>query len=100
MSYIYKITNTINGKIYIGKTNRTVEERFKEHCRKSERERSEQRPLYNAMNKYGIKNFIIEQIEECPYDIASEREKYWIEYYGSFKYGYNATLGRRWESLY
>ena len=31
MAYIYQITNDINGKIYIGKTERTIEERFKEH---------------------------------------------------------------------
>lgn len=91
MSYIYKITNIINGKIYIGKTNRTIEERFKEHCQSIYRE--EKRPLYSAMKKYGIENFIIEEIEECPINIVDEREKYWIEYFNSFKYGYNATIG-------
>ena len=46
------------------------------------------------MNKYGINNFIIEQIEEVDTDEeACEKEKYWIEFYGSFKYGYNATKG-------
>lgn len=45
------------------------------------------------MNKYGIENFIIEEIEECSIDILNEREKYWIEYYHSFKTGYNATTG-------
>ena len=39
MAYIYKITNTQNGKIYIGKTLGTVEKRFKEHCRDSQKER-------------------------------------------------------------
>lgn len=43
------------------------------------------------MNKYGIENFSIETIEET--DEPEEREKYWIEHYGSFKYGYNATTG-------
>lgn len=43
------------------------------------------------MNKYGIENFHIELIEET--NNPEEREKYWIEQYGSFKYGYNATLG-------
>lgn len=93
MAYIYKITNLINNKIYIGKTNRTIEERFKEHCNEYKKERSEKRPLYNAMNKYGIENFKIEQIEECSLEESSDRESYWIEYYGSFKYGYNATTG-------
>ena len=91
MAYIYKITNDINQKIYIGKTEFSIEKRFQEHCRDAFRERNEKRPLYAAMRKYGIKHFHIEQIEEC--NNPEEREIYWIEYYGSFKNGYNATLG-------
>lgn len=93
MAYIYKITNKINGKIYIGKTMKTPEERWKEHCQDSKKERAEKRPLYSAMNKYGIKNFSLEVVEKCSDDIVNDREVYWIEYYQSFKYGYNATLG-------
>lgn len=93
MAYIYKITNQVNGKIYIGKTLGTIQERWKEHCKDFKKERCEKRPLYSAMNKYGIENFIIEQVEECSPEIVNEREKYWIEYYSSFKYGYNATIG-------
>ena len=91
MAYIYKITNDINGKIYIGKTEQTIEIRFKEHCKDSKRETEEKRPLYQAMNKYGVEHFHIELVEET--DNPEEREIYWIEYFGSFKYGYNATLG-------
>ena len=91
MAYIYKITNDINDKIYIGKTEYSIEKRFKEHCQDSKREHCEKRPLYNAMNKYGIEHFHIEPIEET--NEPEEREKYWIQYYGSFKYGYNATMG-------
>ena len=43
------------------------------------------------MNKYGIEHFHIELIEET--DNPEEREIYWIEKLGSFKNGYNATLG-------
>lgn len=93
MSYIYKITNIKNNKIYIGKTNNTIEKRFQEHCQASKKVRNENRPLYKAMNKYGIENFKVELVEQCSPEVSSEREKYWIEYYGSFKYGYNATLG-------
>lgn len=55
---------------------------------------AEKRPLYSAMNKYGIEHFHIEPLEEVM-DInrLSEREIYWIEFLGSFKYGYNATKG-------
>ena len=93
MPYIYKITNQINGKSYIGKTLFSIEERWKEHCKDCRKEHYEKRPLYAAMNKYGVQSFSIEQIEECTDDILNDREKYWIEYYGTFKNGYNATLG-------
>jgi len=45
------------------------------------------------MKKYGIEKFSVETIEECGVDNASERERYWIEFYGSYKNGYNATRG-------
>lgn len=93
MAYIYKITNQLNNKIYIGKTLLTPEKRFKEHCRDAFKATEKHRPLYSAMNKYGIENFKIEVVEECNDKILSDREKYWIEYYGSFKNGYNATIG-------
>ena len=54
MSKIYKIVNDINNKVYIGKTSRSLEERFAEHCRTSKLEGKEKRPLYAAMHKYGI----------------------------------------------
>ena len=93
MAYIYKIINDVNDKIYIGKTLETIDRRWKEHCRSYNRERCEKRPLYNAINKYGIENFHMEQIEECSNELSSEREIYWINYYNSYKEGYNATLG-------
>lgn len=76
MAYIYKITNTINNKLYIGKTVNTIEKRFNQHKNESKTERSKKRPLYRAINKYGIENFEIEIIEECNYDILNEREIY------------------------
>ena len=93
MAYIYKITNDINQKIYIGKTQFSLEKRFKEHCKDAFKRGNEKRPLYSAIQKYGIEHFHIEEIEECLENEASEREKYWIEYFGTFKNGYNATKG-------
>ena len=91
MAYIYKITNKINGKSYVGKTERTVEERWNEHCNDFTKERCRNRPLYRAMNKYGVENFYIETIEET--SSPEERECFWIEHFQSFKKGYNATIG-------
>lgn len=91
MAYIYQITNDINQKIYIGKTEFSIEKRFKEHCRDAFKDRNEQRPLYSAMRKHGIDHFSIQLLEETTN--PEEREKYWIEKTQSFKYGYNATMG-------
>ncbi len=91
MAYIYKITNDINGKVYIGKTQFSIEKRFKEHCHDRTKQRCEKRPLYAAMNKYGIEHFHIEFLEQT--DMPEEREIYWIKYFNSYHYGYNATRG-------
>ena len=98
MSYIYKIVNDVNDKIYIGKTEFSIEKRFKEHCCDAFRNRNEKRPLYAAMRKYGIKNFHIELIEET--NIPEEREVYWINFYNSYSKGYNATKGGDGKLLY
>lgn len=58
---IYKITNLINNKIYIGQTIRDLKVRFKQHCY-----RNGCAYLHNALLKYGKANFKIELIEEVP----------------------------------
>lgn len=93
MPYIYKITNLINQKIYVGKTTTTIEKRWRTHWEDSTRLDTSNRPLYKAFNKYGKENFKIEELEECSIDELNSKEIYWIEKLGSFKYGYNATLG-------
>ena len=102
MNYIYCITNIVNNKRYVGKTTQTLEERFKEHCKDSLKERCNKRPLYDAMNKYGVENFIIEELEQVEDNTKlDEREIYWIrelQTYGS--QGYNATKGGDGTILY
>lgn len=100
MGHIYKITNTINGKIYIGQTIKSVEKRFQQHKNNSNKPYFSQIVLYQAFNKYGIENFICEELEECPLEILDEREKYWIKFYNSYIDGYNSTLGGRAIELY
>lgn len=91
MGYIYKITNNINGKCYIGKTERTIQIRWSEHIRLSRLKLD--LPLYRAFAKYGIDNFSIEEIEQCDNATIDEREIYWIDYFDSYRKGYNCTAG-------
>lgn len=93
MSKIYKIINDINDKVYVGKTMNSIEKRFSKHCADSTRREEENRPLYRAMNKYGVEHFSIHLIEECADEEASAREQYWIGFYKGYTEGYNATLG-------
>lgn len=91
--YIYKITNLVNGKLYIGQT-KNIKNRWYEHCLESVHNKKNQ-ILYNAMRKYGINNFKIEIIEG-PIKNYNEREKYWINYYNTYldrTKGYNMTPG-------
>lgn len=94
MGSIYKITNKINDKVYIGQTTTSLESRFYKHCWDAKNKENANSPLYKAMLKYGIENFSISLIENCENSLLDEREKYWIQYYNSFYGdGYNATSG-------
>lgn len=91
---IYKITNLINDKIYIGQA-KNIERRWKEHINASKKENS---LLYRAMRKYGLENFSFEVIEECSIEELNNLEIYYIWYYNSYIYkegskGYNMTIG-------
>lgn len=85
---IYKITNNINNKSYIGQSIQ-IEQRWKEHKLKYNWEREKTKPLYLAFQKYGLENFTFEIIEECKEEQLDIKEKYWIDFYNSYKEGYN-----------
>ena len=87
---IYQITNEVNGKFYIGKTTKTIEERFREHLYESRYERNGSY-LYKSMRKYGTEHYTI-KIIECQVDETNldERERYWIE---KLNPHYNLTEG-------
>ena len=100
MAWIYCITNTINGKKYVGKTTLTIEKRWLEHCKDFKKDRCEKRPLYSAMVKYGIDAFSINSLGEYDESEISFYESYWITELNTFKCGYNATLGGDGSILY
>jgi group I intron endonuclease len=80
---IYKTTNLINGKFYIGKDKHNDPKYF-----------GSGKILKQAIKKYGIDNFIKEIIEECYSEQQwLEREIYWIDYYNAINEGYNIALG-------
>lgn len=81
---IYKITNKINGKIYIEQSIH-IERRWKEHCRQSTNS-----VISDAIKQYGKENFIFEVVEECSQEELNEKEAYYIELYNSIiPNGYN-----------
>lgn len=89
--YIYKITNKINNKIYIGCTN-DPKMRKTQHFSASYRKGEPFKALYKAMDELGDENFDFEIIEKTKDYI--EREKYWIQFYCSrMPNGYNSTAG-------
>ena len=100
MGYIYKITNLVNNKAYIGQTKQPVETRWDAHIYSAFRENDDNRYyLHKAINKYGIENFTFEIIEEVPNTKLDEREIYWIAKYHTYRYdelgnqSYNLTRG-------
>lgn len=94
IGYIYKVTNKINGKIYIGQTIQSVKDRWYRHCGKSGISKAELNTHFKrAILKYGKENFTIETIEVCDSTKLNDREKFYISYYNSYINGYNSTIG-------
>jgi len=89
---IYKVTNNVNGTIYIGKTKNTIEQRWKQHCSKSNLKKHR---FYEAIQEFGKENFSIEIIDKATTDEeACEKEIYWISRYDCrYPNGYNVSKG-------
>ena len=79
-SGIYKITNIVNNKIYIGQSI-DIQERWYQHKYKAfdENEKGYNSAIHLAMRKYGVENFSIEIIEKCAPELLDERERFWIQ---------------------
>lgn len=91
---IYKITNLLNEKCYIGQA-RDVRKRFNEHCKCGLGIDTPQgNKLYQDMLKDSLENFTFELLEECEPQYLDEKEQFYINVYNSVEYGYNGRKQR------
>lgn len=94
MYQVYVVVNKINGKMYIGSTEREIKIRWQKHLVKVNE--GSLCTLHKAIRKYGRDNFDIRMIEEYPTKEAMfDGEVSWIAYFDTYKspYGYNDTPG-------
>lgn len=90
---IYKITNLLNKKVYIGQSV-DVKTRWANHIKASLGIDSiAHSKVHDAMAQDGVWNFTFELLEKCDKPMLNEREKYYIGFYQSNLYGYNLTKG-------
>jgi len=90
---IYKITNNVNGKIYIGQTKKALSQRIAEHIKGNAK--GNKTPVHRALNKYGLESFTISVIDEADTkEILNEKEIYWIKFLNcKIPNGYNIADG-------
>jgi len=89
--FIYKITNKVNGKVYIGQSIRPIEQRFQRHINDAVNNILDTH-FARAIRKYGKENFYVELVETCKNQTELNlREQYWIRKYDSINNGYNET---------
>ena len=88
MSIIYKITNLANGMVYIGRSNKTLEEAWTSH-RYEGGQATPKRLIGQAIKHFGIDQFAYETIEECDATELRARHKHWMAHYSSDTKGYN-----------
>ena len=92
---IYKITNIKTKECYIGQAMH-IKERWAEHAKCGLGiDTPAGNKLYKAIQEFGLWNFSFEVLEVCPQNQLNEKEKYYIDLYSSYDYGYNSTRGNK-----
>lgn len=92
-SGIYKITRIKTGEIYVGKST-NIKDRWGQHVKTVFGVGTiAHSMLHTTMERDGIDGFTFELLEEVPKEKLTEREKYWITFYGSKDYGLNEKVG-------
>jgi len=93
--YIYKITNLVNGKVYVGQTTKTIAKRWSQHKAAAIGSRKNKQVISRAIEKYGESNFKIEEIYIARnQDVLDDNEKYFIRIFNcSNPIGYNTRPG-------
>lgn len=92
MAFIYKITNTINQKFYIGFTGQKIPmRRFNQHLSSARSERKNNQPIIRAIRKYGEENFSFEILFEGEEKFLLNVEE--PRLIKELKPEYNSTLG-------
>ena len=76
---VYKITNIINSKIYVGSSAVSIENRWKSHLSDLRCNKHHSGRLQNAWNKYGKDSFVFEILEECPKEDVLKVEQRYID---------------------
>lgn len=92
--FIYKATSATTGKVYIGQSSQTLQERINQHNSHAFGQQYNYH-FHNAIRKYGADDFTYEIIEDGINSIEelNLRERFWIAEYDSYYNGYNSTLG-------
>lgn len=103
LGYIYKIENTVNGKVYVGQT-KDPKKRWAAHkwAASSNKKKRNCNPLYEEMRNYGIDRFSFSLLEQCKDDEMNKKEVFWIKCLNSQdkKFGYNIWGGGRGNGVF
>lgn len=88
---VYTITNTVNGKLYVGSTTQSFMKRWVDHKYLLRNNKHHNTHLQRAWLKYGETYFQFDILEICNVDTCLIREQYWMDHFNSYKEGYNRT---------